>query len=169
VHHLLEQALGHNDEHVQTSLRLNANDRQEFLNQANARMLRSIDSQANFVMLGSEHPMGVTIEKVPIETIVEHFASHEIILPRAFVPLEPYVRVSLGTPAEMRQFWRVWDLMAGHRMQVGPHQRPRRGASRWSECRAFDSGELSRQTDESAMMPFSDHSCTGRAVARTRA
>jgi histidinol-phosphate/aromatic aminotransferase/cobyric acid decarboxylase-like protein len=103
------------DEHVQNSLWLNTNERQEFLNQANARMLRSIDSQANFVMLASEHPMGAGIEKLPIATIVEHFASHDV-LPRPFAPLEQYVRVSLGTSAEMRQFWRVWDLMAGHRM-----------------------------------------------------
>jgi histidinol-phosphate/aromatic aminotransferase/cobyric acid decarboxylase-like protein len=38
-------------EHVALSMRRTANDRQEFLNQANARMVRTIDSQASFVML----------------------------------------------------------------------------------------------------------------------
>ena len=28
------------------------------------------------------------------------------------------IRVSLGTPAEMREFWRVWDLMIGHKMSM---------------------------------------------------
>jgi hypothetical protein len=32
-------------DHVRTSVRRNADDRQEFFNQANARMLRTIDSQ----------------------------------------------------------------------------------------------------------------------------
>jgi len=26
--------------------------------------------------------------------------------------LDKYIRVSLGTPAEMTEFWRVWDLMS---------------------------------------------------------
>jgi hypothetical protein len=25
--------------------------------------------------------------------------------------MDKYIRVSLGTPAEMDEFWRVWDLM----------------------------------------------------------
>jgi len=103
-------------DHVQRSSRLNADDRQEFLNQANARMLRSIDSQTNFVMMGSEHPVGTIVEKPAVETIVEHFARNNIVLPAAFAPLDQYVRVSLGTAAEMSEFWRVWDLMPSHNM-----------------------------------------------------
>jgi hypothetical protein len=30
-----------------------------------------------------------------------------------FPGLETAIRVSLGTPAQMREFWRVWDLMPG--------------------------------------------------------
>jgi len=103
-------------DHVQRSSSLNADDRQEFLNQANARMLRSIDSQTNFVMMGSEHPVGTIVEKPAVEAIVEHFARNNIVLPAAFAPLNQYVRVSLGTAAEMSEFWRVWDLMPGHKM-----------------------------------------------------
>jgi hypothetical protein len=29
-----------------------------------------------------------------------------------------YVRVSLGTPAEMKEFWRVWDLMPAQKMAM---------------------------------------------------
>ena len=45
-------------EHVQMTVQRNANERQEFFNQANARMLRVIDSQANFVMLNTDRPRG---------------------------------------------------------------------------------------------------------------
>ena len=40
-------------EHVRLTVQRNANERQEFFNQANARMLRVVDSQANFVMLNT--------------------------------------------------------------------------------------------------------------------
>jgi histidinol-phosphate aminotransferase len=96
-------ALG-DSEYVQASRTRNADDRQEFFNQANARMLRCLDSQANFVMLdtsGVAHP------------VAPHFAANRIVLPPPFSPLEQYVRVSIGTPAAMQEFWRVWDLMPG--------------------------------------------------------
>jgi histidinol-phosphate aminotransferase len=97
-------------EHVRDRARLNANDRQEFLNQANARMLRAIDSHTNFVMLNAERPAS---------QVVDHFARHDILLARPTTALPEHVRVSLGTPAEMQAFWRVWDLMpiaARHKM-----------------------------------------------------
>jgi histidinol-phosphate aminotransferase len=96
-------ALG-DTEYVQASRTRNADERQEFFNQANARMRRWIDSQTNFVMLGVGG-LG--------EAVVAHFAANRILLPHPFPPLEQYVRVSIGTPAEMREFWRVWDLMPG--------------------------------------------------------
>jgi histidinol-phosphate aminotransferase len=98
--------------HVQDCRTRNANDRQEFLNQANARMLRSIDSQTNFVMIGSEHPIGAAIVKRPLSAVIAHFATNAIVLARAVPPLDGYLRVSLGTTAEMAEFWGVWDLMA---------------------------------------------------------
>lgn len=102
---------GLNDgEYVQRSSRININDRQEFLNHANARMLRTIESHTNFVMLNTEQSA---------REIVEHFRKNNILLAPPFAPLSRHVRISLGTPAEMREFWRVWDLMPrhpGHRM-----------------------------------------------------
>jgi histidinol-phosphate aminotransferase len=91
-------------EHVRFNRMRNADDRQEFFNQANARMLRWIDSQTNFVMVNTGRPA---------DEIVAHFANHRILLPAPYARFENYVRVSLGTPAEIREFWRVWDLMPG--------------------------------------------------------
>ena len=97
-------------DHVRRSVRRNADDRQEFFNQANARMLRVIDSQANFVMLNAMRPAG---------PVVDHFTRHGVQLAPLVPRFSDYVRVVLGSRAQMAEFWRVWDLMpplAGHRM-----------------------------------------------------
>jgi len=96
-------------EHVRESNRRNADDRQEFYNQANARMLRVIDSQTNFVMLNTNRPAAV---------IVEHFKKNDILVAPSSASFDMHIRVSLGTPAQMREFWRVWDLMPGHKMSM---------------------------------------------------
>jgi len=95
-------------EHVRASASRNIDDRQEFFNQANARMLRWIDSQTNFVLLNAMRPaVGV----------IDHLRQHDILV--APVPaFDKSIRVSIGTPAEMREFWRVWDLMPGHPMSM---------------------------------------------------
>jgi histidinol-phosphate aminotransferase len=91
-------------EHVRRSVEANENDRQEFLNEANARMLRSVDSLTNFVMLNAGHPSA---------PVVEHFAKHGILVAGPVPGFEHYLRVSLGSVSEMREFWRVWDLQPG--------------------------------------------------------
>ena len=96
-------------EHVRTTVNTIADERQEFLNQANARMLRSIDSLTNFVMLNTGRPS---------TQVIDHFAKHRILVAGPFAGFEKYVRVSLGTPSEMREFWRVWDLMPGGHMHT---------------------------------------------------
>jgi histidinol-phosphate aminotransferase len=97
-------ALGDAD-HVRMTVRRNTDERQEFFNQANARMLRPIDSQTNFVMLNTERPA---------VDIVEHFRTSGVLVAGSFPAFEKHIRVSLGTSAEMREFWRVWDLMPVH-------------------------------------------------------
>lgn len=92
------------DEHVRTSLARNADDRQEFFNEANARMLRAIDSETNFVMMNAGRPAA---------PIVEHFRKHDIELPAPFPGFDHYLRVSLGRPEDMQAFWRIWDLLPG--------------------------------------------------------
>ena len=80
----------------------NANDRQEFFNQAMARALKPIDSHTNFVMMDSFHPA---------DEIVEQFRKHNILIGRHFPPMDTYIRVSLGLPDAMQAFWKTWDLL----------------------------------------------------------
>ena len=94
-------------EHVRSCVRRISDDRQEFLNQANARMLRWIDSLTNFVMLNTGRPSAVA---------VDHFAKHRILVAGPIPGFDKYIRLSIGTRAEMQEFWRVWDLMPGSHM-----------------------------------------------------
>jgi histidinol-phosphate aminotransferase len=87
---------------IRTCAQKNADDRQEFINQVNARMLRAIDPSANFAML---NVMG------PAERIIEHFAINGVMLAPKYPSLDKYVRISFGTPEEMKRFWRIWDDM----------------------------------------------------------
>ena len=89
--------------HLRSVVSRVADDRQEFYNQANARMLRVIDSHANFVMLNTTRRAA---------DIVNHFVRNGIALPAPFEPLGEYVRVTLGAASDMQAFWRVWDLMS---------------------------------------------------------
>ena len=89
-------------DYVRIGVKRNADDRQEFMNQVNARMLRAIDSQANFVMV---NPMR------PPDEVIEHLKKNHILIGPKYPVLDKYIRVSLGTPTEMQAFWRAWDLM----------------------------------------------------------
>jgi histidinol-phosphate aminotransferase len=89
-------------DHVRAKAAWNANDRQEFCNQANARMLRTIDSHANFVMLNTWRPAGI---------VVEHCRENGVLVAGPFPLFDNYIRVSLGSPTDMREFWRVWDML----------------------------------------------------------
>ena len=95
--------------HIRAIVTRTADDRQEFLNQANARMLRSVDSLTNFVLLNSGRPAA---------DVVAHFAQHGILIAGPIPGYATSVRVSLGRPAEMKEFWRVWDLMPGGHMHT---------------------------------------------------
>ncbi len=97
-------------EHVRVMIRRNADDRQEFANQANARMLRVVDSRANFVLLNTGRP---AVE------MIEHFRKNGVLVAGPFHSFDKHIRVSLGSPGEMQEFWRVWDLMpANHVMPM---------------------------------------------------
>lgn len=89
-------------EYVRLGVKRNADDRQEFMNQVNARMLRALDSHTNFVMV---NPMR------PPEVVIEHLKKNNILIGPRIPAMDKYIRVSLGTPADMQEFWRVWDLM----------------------------------------------------------
>jgi len=87
----------------------NQNDRQEFVNQVNARMLRVLDSHTNFACLNVMHPA---------KEIIEHYQKNDILLGPEIPGMPNYVRVSFGAPEEMREFWAVWDLLGEHRMAM---------------------------------------------------
>ncbi len=80
----------------------NENDRQEFFNQATARMLKPIDSHTNFVMLDAHQPA---------DSVIQHFRNHRILLGPKYPSMPTFIRISLGTATDMNEFWRVWDLM----------------------------------------------------------
>jgi histidinol-phosphate aminotransferase len=80
----------------------NAADRQEFYKQAKSRSLEVIESQTNFVMVRTGQPA---------QDVIEHFRQNNVLIGRPFPPMTDYVRVSLGTPTDMLEFWRVWDLL----------------------------------------------------------
>ena len=91
--------------HVKKIVTLNSNDRQEFFNQANARMLRCLDSETNFVLMRTFSGGKETADMLRAKGV----------LVRAEYPgFEKYIRVSLGVPNEMRTFWRVWDALMPH-------------------------------------------------------
>ena len=89
-------------EGVRDFVKRNADDRQEFYNQCHARALRPIDSHANFVMMDTHRPA---------TEVIEHFRQHNVLIGRHYPAMDSHVRVSLGTPPEMLEFWRVWDLL----------------------------------------------------------
>jgi histidinol-phosphate aminotransferase len=87
---------------LRDSITRNANDRQEFRNQATVRTLKPIDSHANFLMMDTHHPA---------TEVIRHFEEHKVLIGRLFPAMDTYIRVSLGTRTEMLEFWRVWDLL----------------------------------------------------------
>jgi len=96
-------------EHIESCTNRNFNDRQEFMNQVNARMLRALDSHTNFVCLNVMRPA---------EEISEHYSKNNFVLAPLIPSMPNYLRISLGTPEEMREFWRVWDLLGSHPMSM---------------------------------------------------
>jgi histidinol-phosphate aminotransferase len=89
-------------EAIRDWVRRNDDDQQEFLNQANTRMLKPIDSHTNFVFMDVLRPA---------EAVIQHFRHNGIYLGPRFPSMLRHVRVSLGIPDEMKEFWRVWDLL----------------------------------------------------------
>lgn len=87
---------------LRAAVRRNARDREEFLRQAGRRKVTVVPSQANFVMVHTGRPA---------REVIQHFRQQNILVGRPFPPMETYLRVSLGRPAEMQAFWKAWDAM----------------------------------------------------------
>jgi histidinol-phosphate aminotransferase len=96
-------------EFVRACVKSNAENRQEFFNQAKARKLAMIDSNANFVMMNVQRPA---------PQVIEHFKKNGVLIGRPFPPLDNYIRVTLGKPVELAEFWRVWDLAPAQKMEM---------------------------------------------------
>ena len=96
-------------ESARNFVKRNADDRQEFFNQAMARMLKPIDSHANFVMMDAHQPA---------DDVIEHFLENKVRIGRHFPPMKHHIRVSLGTRSAMDEFWRVWDLLPRSKMAM---------------------------------------------------
>jgi histidinol-phosphate/aromatic aminotransferase/cobyric acid decarboxylase-like protein len=79
------------------------------MNQVIARMLRAIDSHANFVLMNAGHP---------VSEVLTHLEKNNVLVAPPIPAMDKYIRVSLGTPAEMQEFWRVWDLMPVGKMAM---------------------------------------------------
>ncbi len=89
-------------DYVHMSEKRNARDRQEFFAQAKSRNIQVIPSQTNFAMLQTNRPA---------PAVIAHFKQHNVEIARLFPSMNTFVRVSFGTPPQMQQFWRVWDLL----------------------------------------------------------
>jgi histidinol-phosphate aminotransferase len=96
-------------QHIELCVKKNTDDRQEFFNQVNARMLRALDSHTNFVCLNVMRTAG---------QVVEHYRNNGIVLSPPIPAMPTYLRVALGTAQEMHEFWRVWDLLGPHPMKM---------------------------------------------------
>jgi histidinol-phosphate aminotransferase len=90
---------------LEVAIKRNADDRQEFFNSAQGRALKPIPSHTNFYM------MDIT---VPVQRAIDHFKQNRILVGRPFPPMDTFLRVSLGRPGEMQEFWRVWDSFGVH-------------------------------------------------------
>ena len=91
--------------YVKRIAKVNEDDRQEFFNQANARMLRCLDSQTNFVLIrtGSSG-----------EETAKMLRTKGVLVGAGYPSFEKHIRVSLGLPEDMQAFWQAWDASMPH-------------------------------------------------------
>ena len=75
-------------------------DREEFLRQAKSRNLTVLPTFTNFAMMESGREA---------REVIAYFRRNKIEIGRPFPPMNTHVRVSFGTPEEMKHFWQVWD------------------------------------------------------------
>jgi histidinol-phosphate aminotransferase len=94
---------------VERAVKRNRDDRQEFFNQAQTRMLKPLDSHTNFYFMDVARPA---------RDIIAHFQKHNIIIGPEFPSMSTFIRVSFGLPKEMLAFWRVWDLLPPGKMSM---------------------------------------------------
>jgi len=99
---VIEGALAALDDidHVPRAAKRNADARREFIAQAKVRGKTVSESHTNFMLLPVERP---------VDEYVAHFRKNNVMVTH-FRPIDNAVRVSMGRPEDMKEFWRVWDL-----------------------------------------------------------
>jgi len=90
---------------IREYVRRNDDDRQDFFNRATERMLKPIDSHANFAFMNMFNPAA---------DVIQHFRQHGIMVGPQFSSMSTHIRISFGTPDDMTEFWRVADLLPMH-------------------------------------------------------
>lgn len=94
---------------VERAVKRNRDDRQEFFNQAQTRMLKPLDSHTNFYFMDVARPA---------REIIAHFQKHNIMIGPEYPSMSTFIRVTFGLPKEMLAFWRVWDLLPRGKMSM---------------------------------------------------
>jgi histidinol-phosphate aminotransferase len=79
-----------------------AQDHKNFETEAERRKLSFIPSFTNFFMVECGGP---------VRAVIAHFAKQGILIGRPFAGMDTMARISLGTPEDMKAFWRVWDRL----------------------------------------------------------
>jgi histidinol-phosphate aminotransferase len=82
------------------SVRRNADSRQEFFNECYARLIKPLDSHTNFYAFNIFNPANL---------VIRYFRENNIRIAPVSLSWDSYLRVSLGTPEQMREYWRLWD------------------------------------------------------------
>jgi histidinol-phosphate aminotransferase len=103
-------------EFVQTAADQNRANKQALFNSADVRYIRVTDTQTNFTLVKLDHPM---------DEVITHFQRNGIFVGPRFPRLDNYLRVSIGRPEEIKEFWRVWDMLPHkpvHGMSHGDHK-----------------------------------------------
>lgn len=96
------RAILEDDQFIRRCSRLNDDDRQEFLNQINARHGHAVDPHANFIFIHAGRPA---------REVIDYFETKGILIGPPFPEMNTHVRVSLGLADEMKAFWNVWDSL----------------------------------------------------------
>lgn len=97
-------------------------DREEFLRQAKSRNLTVLPTFTNFAMVESGHPA---------RQVIDYFRRNKIEIGRPFPPMNTHVRISFGTPEEMKRFWQVWDGLKTAARDFAPAETVAAAEYRW--------------------------------------
>ena len=66
----------------------------------------------NGLQLFAVHNVNLMVGSVKIQPQwIQNINTVCIVLGGPFPPMDTFIRVSLGTPSQMQEFWRVWDLL----------------------------------------------------------